>query len=46
MEKLAKELITGKRLKRNDNLEFLLTVNLKELCAGTNIIREKLCEKK
>lgn len=46
MEKLAKEIIAGKRLKGNDHLEFLLTVNLKELCAGANNIREKLCEKK
>ncbi|MCB2358577.1 biotin synthase BioB [Clostridium estertheticum] len=46
MEKLAKEIITGKRLKRDDNLEFLLTTNLKELCSGANIIREKLCGKK
>ncbi|NNU77686.1 biotin synthase BioB [Clostridium estertheticum] len=46
MEKLAKEIITGKRLKRDDNLEFLLTTNLKELCSGANIIRENLCGKK
>ncbi len=46
MEKLTEEIITGKRLTRNDNLEFLLTVNLKELCEGANKIREKLCGQK
>ncbi|MBU3214757.1 biotin synthase BioB [Clostridium estertheticum] len=46
MEKLAKEIINGKRLKRDDNLEFLLTTNLKELCSGANSIREKLCGEK
>ena len=46
MEKLVEEIIAGKRLTRNDNLEFLLTINLKELCAGANKIREKLCGEK
>lgn len=46
MEKLTEEIIAGKRLTRADNLEFLLTVNLKELCAGANKIREELCGQK
>jgi len=46
MEKLAEEIIAGKRLTRNYNLEFLLTTNLKELCSGANKIREKLCGEK
>jgi len=46
MEKLAEEIIAGKRLTRNDNLEFLLTINIKELCAGANKIRKKLCGEK
>ena len=31
MENLAKEIIAGKRLTRNDNLKFLLIVNLNVL---------------
>ena len=46
MEKLIEEIITGKRLTRNDNLEFLLTMKLEELCSGANKIREKLCGQK
>src|SRR5471030_2714435 len=46
MEKLVEEIITGKRFTRNDNLEFLLTVDLKELCAGANKIRKELCGEK
>lgn len=43
MDKLIEEIIAGRRLTRNDDLEFLLTIKLKELCAGANKIREKLC---
>lgn len=46
MEKLIEEIINGRRLTRNDNLEFLLTIELKEICAGANKIREKLCGQK
>jgi biotin synthase len=46
MEKLAEDIIGGKRLTRNDNLEVLLNVNLKELCDGANKIRKKLCGEK
>ena len=46
MDKLAEEIIAGKRLTRNYNLEFLLTTNLNELCAGANKIREELCGEK
>jgi len=46
MKKLIEEIINGKRLSRNDDLEFLLTIKLKELCAGANKIREKLCGQK
>jgi biotin synthase len=46
MQKLIEEIINGKRFTRNDNLEFLLTTELKELCAGSNKIREKLCGQK
>lgn len=40
---IARKIINGMRLKRGDNLEFLLTSNLKELCFGANLIRDNLC---
>lgn len=46
MDKLTEEIIAGKRLTRHDNLEFLLTIKLKELCAGANKICKKLCVQK
>ncbi|GAA0075853.1 biotin synthase BioB [Clostridium sp. CTA-5] len=46
MENLIEEIINGRRLTRNDNLEFLLTIELKKICAGANKIREKLCGQK
>lgn len=46
MEKVAEEIIFGRRLSRNDNLEFLLTTNLNNLCDGANKIREELCGEK
>jgi biotin synthase len=46
MENLAEEIICGRRLTRNDNLKFLLTTNLEELCNGANKIRQELCGEK
>ena len=46
MEKLAEEIISGRRLTRTDDLEFLLTINSKELFYGANKIREELCGQK
>ena len=43
MEILAEEIISGRRLTSNDNLDFFLTANLNELCEGANKIRENLC---
>lgn len=43
MKKLDDEIIAGRRLNRNDNLDFLLTADLKELCEGSDKIRKKLC---
>ncbi|MFW2490609.1 biotin synthase BioB [Clostridium chromiireducens] len=43
MMKLADEIIAGRRLNRNDNLDFLLTADLKELCEGSDKIRKELC---
>lgn len=43
--KIADEIIAGRRLKREDNLNFLLEANLNELCEGANKIREALCKK-
>ena len=43
--KIADEIISGRRLKREDNLNFLLEANLNALCEGANKIREALCKK-
>lgn len=43
MKKLIEEIINGRRLTRNDNINFLLTVSLNELCEGANKIRKELC---
>lgn len=43
--KIADEIISGRRLKREDNLNFLLEANLNVLCEGANKIREALCKK-
>jgi biotin synthase len=46
MDKLTEEIINGKRLTRNDNLEFLITTDLEKLCIGANKIRKELCGNK
>ena len=38
--KLANEIIEGKRLSREDDLDFFVTCNLNDLCAGADKIRE------
>lgn len=38
--KLADEIISGKRIKREDDLSFFITCDLKELCEGADKIRE------
>ncbi|WP_026887436.1 biotin synthase BioB [Clostridium beijerinckii] len=43
MEKLAEEIINGRRLTRCDDLEFLLTCDLKKICDGADKIRKALC---
>lgn len=43
--KIADEIISGRRLKREDNLNFLLEANLNALCEGANKIREVLCKR-
>ena len=37
---LAKEIIDGRRITREDDLTFFLTCDLKELCEGADRIRE------
>lgn len=39
MLKTADEIIKGRRLSRNDDLEYLLSADLDELCKGADIIR-------
>lgn len=41
--KLAKEIIEGKRLGRNDDLRFFATADLIDLCKGADKIRAALC---
>lgn len=43
IKELTKEIINGRRLQRGEDLSFLLTADLHELCEGANQIREKLC---
>ena len=40
MQKLAEEIIEGKRLTRKDDLSFFLDCDLDELCKGADKIRE------
>lgn len=42
---LAKEIIEGRRLKKED-LSFFINADLKELAEGANLIRERLCGEK
>ena len=41
MKQLAKELIEGRRLKRQDDLSVLISANLDELCTGADEIRKE-----
>ena len=43
---LAQEIIAGRRLTREDDLNAFVTCDLKELCEGADQIREKLCGKR
>ena len=40
---LAEEIIKGRRLKRGEDLSFLLSEDLDELCAGADKIRKEIC---
>lgn len=46
IKQLEKEIIQGRRLKREDDLSFFLDTDLKILCESANNIREKLCGEK
>ena len=39
----AKDIVNGKRLSKCDNLDFLITGDEAELCAGADYIRQELC---
>ncbi|MBO6164205.1 MAG: biotin synthase BioB [Lachnospiraceae bacterium] len=43
MRELAEEIIQGRRLQRGEDLSFLVTADLKELCEGADLIRRELC---
>ncbi|NLZ72651.1 MAG: biotin synthase BioB [Bacteroidales bacterium] len=43
MKNLTKEIISGRRLKREEDLSFFLEADLEELLEGSNMIRQALC---
>lgn len=43
MKQLAKEIINGRRLGREDDLSIFLTANIDDLCLGADMIRKNLC---
>ena len=43
---LADEIISGRRLNKNDNLSLLVNADLEELCQGADKIRKELCGNK
>lgn len=43
MRNLAREIISGRRLKRGDDLSFFLEADSEKLFEGANMIREALC---
>lgn len=43
MKLLAREIIDGRRLNRNDDLSFFITAPLDELAEGADMIRDALC---
>ncbi len=46
IERLAKRIIKGYRMQRNEDLGFLLTADLKDLCKAADSIREFYCGNK
>ena len=44
--KLAEEIIAGKRLKREDDLNFFFTADLEELRKGAALLQDYFCGKK
>ena len=39
----AKDIVNGKRLSKYDELDFLVTCDVHELCAAADYIRQELC---
>ncbi|MDE5853034.1 MAG: biotin synthase BioB, partial [Oscillospiraceae bacterium] len=46
MKNIAREIINGRRLNRNDDLDMFLHKNLGEVCEGADMIRKSLCGNK
>ncbi|MFA9377637.1 MAG: biotin synthase BioB [Lachnotalea sp.] len=46
LEKQIKQILSGVRLKREDDLSFLLSADLEELCKGSDEIRANFCGNK
>lgn len=43
LSKLTEEIISGRRLNRSDDMKILLKADLRQLCAGADEIRRRLC---
>lgn len=43
---LTKEIISGRRIGRNDDLSFIISADIEELCSGADSIRRALCGNK
>lgn len=43
---LAEEIISGRRMRRTDDLSILLTADIEELCSGADAIRKAFCGNK
>ena len=39
----AKDIVNGKRLSKHDDLDFLITCDVQELCTAADYIRKELC---
>ena len=43
IQQIAKDIVNGKRLSKHDDLDFLITCDVHELCAAADYIRQELC---
>ncbi len=43
IQQIAKDIVNGKRLSKHNDLDFLITCDVHELCAAADYIRQELC---